>query len=222
MKNVNFKTELFKVSTKDVELKKDWNHHDFNFMQEVIPSLFKNKEIVNETVFTSSSSISGYFIPNLQLTIEDNKVFCIALNKDLDIIILTEDQKENFTFYRVSNNYFINNLKDVSFIDRFIGYIQKNNKELGFNVLYRGEKYFTIEDTEGYRVYIERNQFFMGWDVTISYKPSRKNGSGIHHRGSIPSDFEKIIDQFRKALKDARLYPKDTRQPENFNKGYLI
>lgn len=112
----------------------------------------------------------------------------------------------------------------------------KTDSSLPFRIITEGEKYFTVEDAEGYRAYMQvesysfngRLDYAMGLSFATVHKPNRKTGTG--HRIfqiSVSSSLDEIVS----TLKETLVYSKrnivmgkeqmDTRKPHE-NRKYLV
>lgn len=61
--------------------------------------------------------------------------------------------------------------------------------------------YFTVENKEGLQVYCQVGDYCMGYDLTVNYKPNKKNGSGIQYKKSL--QIENLVAEIEKAFNDS-------------------
>lgn len=65
-------------------------------------------------------------------------------------------------------------------------YIKSNEDKLNFKIVSEGNIYFTVENEEGYRAYLEA-ELIEGFRFTTKHKPNRKTGTG-HYFACMPFD----------------------------------
>lgn len=112
----------------------------------------------------------------------------------------------------------------------------KANTSLPFKVITEGEKYFTVEDAEGYRAYMQVDTFASNGDLSRAFSlscatvhnPNKKTGTGFISVGCpVDSNLERIIECLNKTLDESKQRitlgqeRMDTRKPHQ-NGKYLV